>query len=113
MEEKDEKKIFYTWSNVDGEACVYPSWSELLDEENWEYLSNHDDSLDFFEAGMLIRASSGGEVEGKVFYEDNNGQFHEYSDEVEECEIKTLYYGKILVKCVPSKAEEKTRQIQF
>jgi len=107
------RKIFYMWSNIDGEVCTYPSWSELLDEENWEYLSDNEDSLDYFEMGMLIQVSSGEEVEGKVFYEDNHGQFHEYNDGVEECEITTLYYGRILVKCVPSKAEEKAKQIQF
>ena len=98
---------------MDGEVNVFPSWSELLEEENWEYFSNYDDSLDYFEAGMLMQASSGEEVKGKVFYEDNEGQFHDYCDEVEERDIVTLYYGKILVKRVPWKAEEKAKQIQL
>ena len=112
MKEK-EKKLFYTWSNVDGEVVVFKSWSELLEKENWEYLSDYDDSLDYFEAGILVQISSEQEEEGKGYYKDNEGKYHEFNDEVLENEVAILYHGKTLVKCVPSKAEEKVLKIQI
>jgi len=112
MNEKG-KKLFYTWSNVDGEVCVYPSWLELLENENWEYLSDYDDSLDYFEAGLLSQADSEQETESKAYYKDNEGRFHEYNDEVVESEIITLYHGETLVRCVPFKAKEKVFKIQL
>ena len=107
MKEK-EKKLFYTWSNVDGEVSVYHSWSELLEKENWEYLSNYDDSLDYFEAGEMIQITSSEMIKGKLYYEDNYGNIHEETDD-----IKNLYYGKVFLKCVPSQAEEKVLKIQI
>ena len=62
---------------------------------------------------MLVRISSEREEEGKVYYKDNDGKFHEYNDEVIKNEVATLYHGKTLVKCVPSKAEEKILKIQI
>lgn len=109
--DENNKNLFYTWSNVDGDISVFESWSELIEKENWEYLENYHDSLDYFEVGELIPIAPRGEAKGKVYYKDNNGDFFENNDETEEADILQLYYGKALVKSTPSKAEKEVRKI--
>ena len=109
MSKKDEKnELVFTWSNVDGEVRVFNSWSEMLEEENWEYLSNYDDSLDIFEAGILVKVNNITEGSGKRFFKDYYGKYWEYNEGVGE-----IYDAKSYVQCVPSLAREEVAKIKI
>ena len=111
MLEKKEvngKKIVFTWSNVDGEVRVFRSWSEMLEKENWEYLSNYDDSLDIFEAGILEKVNTIMEGQGRLFFKDFYGKFWEYNDGIAE-----FYDAKNYIRCVPSRAREEVAKIKI
>ena len=106
--EVNEKKLIFTWSNVDGEVRVFRSWSEMLEEENWDYLSNYDDSLDMFEAGILVKVNNITEGSGRRFFKDYYGKYWEYKEGVGE-----VYDAKSFVQCVPSLAREEVAKIKI
>ena len=99
--ESKEKELVFSWSNVDGEVRVFNSWSELLEEECWDCFSNDTDSLDIYEAGILIKATPLAEEQGRIFFKDQYGKYWEYSEDVGE-----FLYAKVYVHCVPSRARE-------
>ncbi len=63
--DENNKNLFYTWSNVDGDIRVFESWSELIEKEDWEYLENYHDSLDYIEVGKLIPIAPRGDPKEK------------------------------------------------
>jgi hypothetical protein len=110
----EEKKIYYSWSNVDGGVSVYESMNEILNKENFSYLANYRDSCDQWMAGFLVEITEENphEIKGRIIVKTVDGEYldaGEDTTEIEE-EIAQLFYGEILIHCIPADAEQKLEE---